>query len=201
MLSAFFSLIPAAPGYVGTFDAAVVFGLHALDVGGGQAIAFALLVRFVLFVPITIAGLILLLLTRYGGLRRRAGVRPERADRRARRAPRRPRRRWPSRLFDGRLRSCCCAQGLSFHTDDWSFVLERAGHSPGVFLEPHNEHLSLVPVTIYKVLLELVGLDHFEVFRLVLVLVNLAGAGVLLRARRARVRAGLGAAARRSRSC
>jgi hypothetical protein len=72
------------------------------------------------------------------------------------------------------------AKGSSFHTDDWSFVLARAGHSPGVFLEPHNEHLSLVPVTIYKVLLELVGLDHFEVFRLVLVLVNLAGAGVLL---------------------
>ena len=69
VLSAFFSLIPAAPGYVGTFDAAVVFGLHAMDVGGGQAIAFALLVRFVLFVPITVAGLILLV-ARYGGLRR-----------------------------------------------------------------------------------------------------------------------------------
>ena len=69
VLSAFFSLIPAAPGYVGTFDAAVVFGLHAMSVGGGQAIAFALLVRFVLFVPITLCGL-LLLLTRYGGLRR-----------------------------------------------------------------------------------------------------------------------------------
>ena len=69
VLSAFFSLIPAAPGYVGTFDAAVVFGLHAMSVEGGQAIAFALLVRFVLFVPITLCGL-LVLLTRYGGLRR-----------------------------------------------------------------------------------------------------------------------------------
>jgi uncharacterized protein (TIRG00374 family) len=69
VLSAFFSLIPAAPGYVGTFDAAVVFGLHAMSVSGGQALAFALLVRFVLFVPITLCGL-LLLLTRYGGLRR-----------------------------------------------------------------------------------------------------------------------------------
>ncbi|HEX2087063.1 MAG TPA: lysylphosphatidylglycerol synthase transmembrane domain-containing protein, partial [Solirubrobacteraceae bacterium] len=68
VLSAFFSLIPAAPGYVGTFDGAVVFGLDALDVTGGQAVAFALLVRFVLFVPITFAGLILLV-TRYGGLR------------------------------------------------------------------------------------------------------------------------------------
>lgn len=68
VLTAFFSLIPAAPGYVGTFDAAVLFGLDALDVVGGQAVAFAILVRFVLFVPVTGVGL-LLLITRYGGLR------------------------------------------------------------------------------------------------------------------------------------
>ena len=47
VLAAFFSLVPAAPGYVGTFDAAVIFGLRALDVVGGQAVAYALLVRFV----------------------------------------------------------------------------------------------------------------------------------------------------------
>ena len=68
VLTAFFSLVPAAPGYVGTFDAAIVFGLHAMSVEGGQAVAYALLVRFVLFVPITIGGLVLLL-TRYRGLR------------------------------------------------------------------------------------------------------------------------------------
>ena len=68
VLTAFFSLIPAAPGYVGTFDAAVIFGLEAVSVVGGQAVAFALLVRFVLFVPITVVGLGLLV-ARYGGLR------------------------------------------------------------------------------------------------------------------------------------
>jgi uncharacterized membrane protein YbhN (UPF0104 family) len=68
VLTAFFSLIPAAPGYVGTFDAAALFGLHALDVSGGQAVACAILVRFVLFVPVTVAGLILLVV-RYGGLK------------------------------------------------------------------------------------------------------------------------------------
>lgn len=67
-LAAFFAVIPAAPGYVGTFDAAIVFGLRALKIKGGQAVAFALLVRFVVFVPVTVAGLILVL-TRYGGLR------------------------------------------------------------------------------------------------------------------------------------
>ena len=68
VLASFFALIPAAPGYVGTFDSAVLFGLHALKVTGGNAVAFAVLVRFVMFVPITAVGLILLM-TRHGGIR------------------------------------------------------------------------------------------------------------------------------------
>lgn len=67
VLASFFALIPAAPGYVGTFDAAMLFGLKALDIRGGTAVSFALLVRFILFVPITVVGGILLF-TRFGGL-------------------------------------------------------------------------------------------------------------------------------------
>lgn len=74
-LTSFFSLIPAAPGYVGTFDAALVFALSALDVGGGDALAFVVLVRFVLFVPITLAGLGLVI-ARYGGMPRLRGTVP-----------------------------------------------------------------------------------------------------------------------------
>jgi glycosyltransferase 2 family protein len=72
VLTSFFLSIPAAPGYLGTFDAALLFGLRALDIQGGEAVAFVLLVRFVLFVPITAAGL-LVMLTRYGGLSRMFG--------------------------------------------------------------------------------------------------------------------------------
>ena len=43
-------------------------GLHAIGIKGGQALAFVLLARFVLFVPVTVAGLILMVV-RYGGLR------------------------------------------------------------------------------------------------------------------------------------
>jgi hypothetical protein len=68
VLASFFSMIPAAPGYVGTFDAAVAFGLDALDIVGGDAVAYVLLVRFVFFVPITIVGIVLAL-TRYGGIK------------------------------------------------------------------------------------------------------------------------------------
>ncbi len=66
VLASFFSLIPAAPGFVGTLDAAVLFGLKAADVTGSAALSVLLMYRFVVFVPITIFGLILLL-TRYGG--------------------------------------------------------------------------------------------------------------------------------------
>lgn len=66
VLTSFVMSIPAAPGYVGTFDAALLFGLSGYGVHGGQALAFALLWRFVLFVPITALGLILIFV-RYGG--------------------------------------------------------------------------------------------------------------------------------------
>jgi glycosyltransferase 2 family protein len=69
VLTSFVAIIPSAPGYIGTFEAAVVFGLKALGVEGGQALAFALLIRFLIYVPITVVGLGLMLV-RYGGLRR-----------------------------------------------------------------------------------------------------------------------------------
>jgi glycosyltransferase 2 family protein len=70
------ALVPAAPGYVGTFDAAVILGVR-LVAGGthAAALAYAVVVRFVLFVPITVIGLVVLV-ARHGGLRRlRAALR------------------------------------------------------------------------------------------------------------------------------
>jgi glycosyltransferase 2 family protein len=63
----FVSLIPAGPGYVGTFDAAVLFAAKSLGRAHGVAVSFLLLLRFVLFIPITLTGL-LLLVGRYGGI-------------------------------------------------------------------------------------------------------------------------------------
>jgi uncharacterized membrane protein YbhN (UPF0104 family) len=67
VVASFFALVPAGPGYLGTFDAALLFALHALDVRGGTAIGVVLLYRFVIFVPITLAGAALVV-TRYGGI-------------------------------------------------------------------------------------------------------------------------------------
>lgn len=65
-LASVFVLIPSGPGYAGTFDSAIAFGVKAL--GRSNATAYLLLLRFVLFVPITVIGLVVMI-ARYGGLR------------------------------------------------------------------------------------------------------------------------------------
>jgi hypothetical protein len=76
------------------------------------------------------------------------------------------------------------ARGVGFYFDEWNFVLDRVGHSPKVFLEPHNEHIAVLPVFVYKVLLELFGLDHHWPFLVVLLVMHvLLGVGVYLLAR------------------
>jgi glycosyltransferase 2 family protein len=65
-LTNFVAALPAAPGSIGTFDAAVLFGAKALDATSSAAVSYVILLRFVLYVPITIVGLVVLV-TRYGG--------------------------------------------------------------------------------------------------------------------------------------
>jgi uncharacterized membrane protein YbhN (UPF0104 family) len=59
--SSIVALVPAAPGYAGTFDAGLGFGLAAVGVTGGAAVGFLLLARFMIFVPVTLAGAALML--------------------------------------------------------------------------------------------------------------------------------------------
>jgi uncharacterized membrane protein YbhN (UPF0104 family) len=72
-LASVFSLIPSGPGYAGTQDAATVIGIKAIGGTGATAVSYLVMLRFVLLVPITVVGL-LLLAFRYGGFARaRAG--------------------------------------------------------------------------------------------------------------------------------
>lgn len=75
-LASVFALIPSGPGYAGTQDAAAVIGIRALGGSGAVAVAYLVTVRFVLMVPITLAGLVLGA-ARYGGLRRLRAARAE----------------------------------------------------------------------------------------------------------------------------
>ncbi|MEA2331740.1 MAG: glycosyltransferase 2 family protein [Thermoleophilaceae bacterium] len=72
-LTNFVAALPAAPGSIGTFDAAVAFGAGRLGASGSAAVSYLLLLRFVLYVPITIFGFVVLV-TRYGGWSRMRAV-------------------------------------------------------------------------------------------------------------------------------
>lgn len=72
-LTNFVAALPAAPGAIGTFDAAVAFGTKALGGSGSATISYVLMLRFVLYVPITIVGLAVLVV-RYGGWSRLRGA-------------------------------------------------------------------------------------------------------------------------------
>jgi glycosyltransferase 2 family protein len=75
-LASVFSMIPSGPAYAGTQDAAAVIGVKALGGTGAQAVAYLVMLRFVIVVPITLIGLVLLM-ARYGGLGRLRSARLE----------------------------------------------------------------------------------------------------------------------------
>ena len=58
--------------------------------------------------------------------------------------------------------------GTTFFFDEWEFVMDRQPWRWDILLTPYNGHLSLLPVLVYKVLFETVGLGPYWVYRLVL---------------------------------
>ena len=107
-LASIFAMIPSGPAYAGTQDAAAIIGIKALGGTSAQAVAYVVMLRFVIVVPITLAGLVA---ARHALRRpRQAAHGPclRLAERRAApRAPRRePRRAPPARRADrlGRAR-------------------------------------------------------------------------------------------------
>jgi hypothetical protein len=75
-LASVFAMIPSGPGYAGTQDAAVATGVKALGGTGSIAVGYLLMLRFVIVVPITLVGLILLVV-RYGGIKNLRALRAE----------------------------------------------------------------------------------------------------------------------------
>ncbi|MFL5496648.1 MAG: lysylphosphatidylglycerol synthase transmembrane domain-containing protein [Gemmatimonadales bacterium] len=74
------TLLPSSPGYVGTFDYFAMLGLTAYGTGRNAAAAFALLAHLMLWLPVTLAGLVALLLGRPAGVPATLRPDPLRAD-------------------------------------------------------------------------------------------------------------------------
>jgi hypothetical protein len=60
-------------------------------------------------------------------------------------------------------------RGLTFFYDDWDFVTHNYGGGIHSLLAAHVGNISVFPVAVYKVLFHLVGLNHYAVFRLVVI--------------------------------
>lgn len=55
----------------------------------------------------------------------------------------------------------------TFRLDEWFWLSDRQGSSLNEYLRPHYEHLSALPVAVFKAMFVNVGLEHYWVYRLV----------------------------------
>jgi hypothetical protein len=85
--------------------------------------------------------------------------------------------------------------GTTFYFDEWNFVMNRRDWDVDTFLRPHNEHFSLVPVLVFKLLFATVGLDSYGVYRLLLIVAHLAVVALLFEYARRRLGSWLALAA------
>jgi len=84
---------------------------------------------------------------------------------------------------------------ITFWHDEWNLLLHRRGWSVGTFLDPVVEHLVAIPILIYKLLLELAGMNSPAPFQVVAVLSFLASIALLFVYVRARLGAWIALAA------
>jgi len=68
---------------------------------------------------------------------------------------------------------------VGFFYDEWDFVLGRQAWTADAVLQPHNEHISVLPVLAYKALFDTVGLHHHWPYRALLALLY-AGCGLVV---------------------
>jgi hypothetical protein len=70
------------------------------------------------------------------------------------------------------------SRGMTFYHDEYTFILLRDLSLRGIFA-PHNEHLSALPVIVYRVLLGTVGMASYWPYLAVLFALHIAVAGIV----------------------
>jgi hypothetical protein len=76
---------------------------------------------------------------------------------------------------------------LTFFYDEWDFVFQRRSGGLSTFLEPHNGHLVVFAVVVYRILFAIVGLRHYVYYEAVAVVLHLLSAALLYVLARRRV--------------
>ncbi len=70
-------------------------------------------------------------------------------------------------------------RNFTFIQDTWNFLLERQGSSLDTFVQPHNEHIVVIPVAIEKLLVSAFGMTSALPERVVLTAMLLATAALV----------------------
>ena len=79
-------------------------------------------------------------------------------------------------------------RGLTFFYDEWDFILHKRGISLATFLQPHGgEQPSVLPIAIYKVMLQVFGLGSYVPYRVLIGLLHIGCALLLYVYARARI--------------
>ena len=68
---------------------------------------------------------------------------------------------------------------LTFLIDEWDLLLQRRGLSAGVLLDPHNEHIVLAPVLIWKLIQATLGMESIAPYTVPAIAVFLASVVLL----------------------
>jgi hypothetical protein len=65
-------------------------------------------------------------------------------------------------------------RGTTLWFDEWQWALNRRGNDVDTFLQPHNDHLSLVPLVVYRLLFATAGLGDYGPYRAIVIVGHLA---------------------------
>jgi hypothetical protein len=86
--------------------------------------------------------------------------------------------------------------GLTFFADEWALIETRSLGDPASWFRPHNEHWYTLPIVVYRLLVETVGLGSYVPYLLVVTLLHVTVAALVYVLVRRRTAAGvaLGAA-------
>lgn len=90
-------------------------------------------------------------------------------------------------LVAGAVLIAAQTRGNVFADDEWIWILQRRGGGVSTYLDPHNSHLSLVPVAIYKLLFATVGIRHYWPYRAIVTAAHLGVVALLFAYVRPRV--------------
>ena len=77
--------------------------------------------------------------------------------------------------------------GLTFHRDEWAFIVDRQGAGADTLLEPYNEHPILLPLLLFKGLFNTVGLESYWPYQALVIGLHLLVCGLLFEFARHRV--------------